>query len=46
MNAEFEKPYILLYDKEVSTMKELLPLLEPVVLPDVPLVIIMKTLKA
>ena len=30
MTAEFEKPYILLYDKKVSTMKELLPLLEPV----------------
>ena len=30
INAEFEKPYILLYDKKVSTMKELLPLLEPV----------------
>lgn len=30
MNAEFEKPYILLYDKKVTTMKELLPLLEPV----------------
>ena len=30
MNAEFEKPYILHYDKKVSTMKELLPLLEPV----------------
>ena len=30
MNAEFEKPYILLYDKKVSTMKELPPLLEPV----------------
>ena len=30
MNTEFEKPYILLYDKKVSTMKELLPLLEPV----------------
>ena len=30
MNAEYEKPYILLYDKKVSTMKELLPLLEPV----------------
>ena len=30
MNAEFEKPYILLYDKKVSTMKELLPLLEAV----------------
>ena len=30
MNAEFEKPYILLYDKKVSTMKELLPVLEPI----------------
>lgn len=30
MNAEFEKPYILLYDKKVSTMKELLPILEPI----------------
>lgn len=30
MQAEFENPYILLYDKKVSTMKELLPVLEPV----------------
>ena len=30
MVAEFENPYILLYDKKVSTMKELLPILEPV----------------
>jgi len=30
MIAEFENPYILLYDKKVSTMKELLPVLEPV----------------
>lgn len=30
MIAEFENPYILLYDKKVSTMKELLPILEPV----------------
>ncbi|MDY4043051.1 MAG: chaperonin GroEL [Marinifilaceae bacterium] len=30
MNAEFEKPYILLYDKKVTTMKELLPILEPI----------------
>ena len=30
MNVEFEKPYILLYDKKVSTMKELLPILEPI----------------
>ena len=31
MQAEFDHPYILLYDKKVSTMKELLPVLEPVV---------------
>ncbi|GHV69069.1 60 kDa chaperonin [Bacteroidia bacterium] len=30
MQADFENPYILLYDKKVSTMKELLPILEPV----------------
>ena len=30
MQAEFEHPYILLYEKKVSTMKELLPILEPV----------------
>ncbi len=30
MQAEFDHPYILLYDKKVSTMKELLPVLEPV----------------
>lgn len=31
MEAEFENPYILIYDKKVSTMKELLPVLEQVV---------------
>lgn len=30
MVAELEKPYILIYDKKISTMKELLPVLEPV----------------
>lgn len=30
MNVEFENPYILLYDKKVSSLKELLPILEPV----------------
>jgi chaperonin GroEL len=30
MQAYFDNPYILLYDKKVSTMKELLPILEPV----------------
>lgn len=30
MLAELEKPYILITDKKISTMKELLPVLEPV----------------
>ncbi|WP_274957383.1 chaperonin GroEL [Millionella massiliensis] len=30
METELEKPYILITDKKVSTMKELLPVLEPV----------------
>ena len=30
MVCEFENPYILLYDKKISSMKELLPILEPV----------------
>lgn len=30
MLVEFENPYILLYDKKISSMKELLPILEPV----------------
>ena len=29
MVAELENPYILIYDKKVSSMKELLPILEP-----------------
>ncbi|MCB0739428.1 MAG: chaperonin GroEL, partial [Bacteroidetes bacterium] len=31
MECEMEKPYILLYDKKVSSMKDLLPVLEKVV---------------
>src|SRR5690606_18557330 len=30
MIAEMENPYILIYDKKISNMKELLPVLEPV----------------
>lgn len=30
MVAELENPYILLYDKKISSMKDLLPVLEPV----------------
>ncbi len=30
MEVEMEEPYILIYDKKISSMKELLPVLEPV----------------
>ena len=40
MEAVLENPYILLYDKKVSNMKELLPVLEKVVQTGKPLLII------
>ncbi|MBM3410904.1 MAG: chaperonin GroEL [Bacteroidetes bacterium] len=40
MEAELENPYILIYDKKVSAMKELLPVLEKVVQTGRPLLII------
>ena len=40
MIADLENPYILLYDKKVSTMKDLLPVLEPVAQTGKPLLII------
>lgn len=40
MEAELEDPYILLYDKKVSSLKELLPILEPVAQSGKPLLII------
>ncbi|HMR45681.1 MAG TPA: chaperonin GroEL [Bacteroidia bacterium] len=40
MQAVLESPYILLYDKKVSNMKELLPILEKVVQTGKPLLII------
>jgi len=40
MEAAIENPYILIYDKKVSSMKDLLPLLEKVVQRSKPLVII------
>lgn len=30
MLVEFDNPYILIYDKKISTLKEILPILEPV----------------
>jgi chaperonin GroEL len=40
MDAEMEDPYILIHDKKVSNMKDLLPLLEKVVQTGKPVVII------
>jgi chaperonin GroEL len=40
METELERPYILLYDKKVSSMKDLLPVLEPVAQSGRPLLII------
>lgn len=40
MEAEMDRPYILIYDKKVSSMKELLPVLEQVAQTGKPLVII------
>ena len=40
MEADLETPYILIYDKKVSTMKELLPVLEAVAQTGKPLLII------
>ncbi len=40
MVAELDRPFILIYDKKISTMKELLPILEPVAQTGKPLLII------
>ncbi len=40
MESVLENPYILLYDKKISTMKDLLPILEPAVQSGRPLLII------
>ena len=40
MEAELGNPYILIYDKKISSMKELLPVLEPVAQSGRPLLII------
>ncbi|MFC5048245.1 chaperonin GroEL [Aquimarina hainanensis] len=40
MTADLETPYILLYDKKISSMKDLLPILEPVAQTGKPLLII------
>jgi chaperonin GroEL len=40
MEAELDHPFILIYDKKISSMKELLPVLEPVAQSGKPLLII------
>ena len=40
MTADLESPYILLFDKKISSMKDLLPVLEPVAQSGKPLLII------
>ena len=40
MEADLENPYILIYDKKISSMKDLLPVLEPVAQSGRPLLII------
>jgi chaperonin GroEL len=40
MVAELENPYILIYDKKISTIQEILPILEPVAQQGRPLLII------
>lgn len=44
MEAELDSPYILIYDKKISNMKELLPVLEKTVQTGKPLVIISEDL--
>jgi len=40
MESDLESPYILLYDKKISAMKDLLPILEPVAQSGKPLLVI------
>ncbi len=45
MEAELENPYILIYDKKISNMKDLLPILEQVAQTGSPLLIISEDLE-
>jgi chaperonin GroEL len=45
MTTELEDPYILIYDKKISNMKELMPVLEPVAQSGKPLLIISEDLE-
>jgi len=45
MNVVYEKPYILIYDKKISGMKEMLPLLDKISQANEPLLIIAEDLE-
>ncbi len=44
MEVEMDRPYVLIYDKKISSMKDLLPILEKVVQTGAPLLIISEDL--
>ena len=46
MQCEMEKPYILIYDKKISNLKDFLPILEPAVQSGRPLLVIAEELRS
>ena len=46
MECEMEKPYILIYDKKISNLKDFLPILEPAVQTGRPLLVIAEDVDA
>jgi len=46
METQFENPYILIYDKKISSLKELLPILEQVVQTSRPMLIIAEDIES
>jgi chaperonin GroEL len=46
METQFENPYILIYDKKISALKEMLPILEKIIQTSRPLLIIAEDLES